>query len=194
MENQQMAAQVFDITHRAIFDPDTGNVFASFNNNIIPLGNIRTGDIFLYRQYPIVDGQMEMPANHERVWTIQVPVNLSLELQVGFVMQMSMYLNMGYQKQADTAKNTTVGELLTMVTDAVIPALAEQKATAMDVVLVAANTLLQYRRGKASAFELMTELERIVGFVSTMPEAFVTAPIAWKEDVKLVNGDGLPLQ
>jgi hypothetical protein len=195
MENKQMAAQVYDVAQRVIFDPDTGDVFASFNRNVIPLGNIRTGNIYLYRQYPISDaGQMDMPAEHKGAWTVKVPDG-TLEVQLSFVQQMSTYLNMGYQQHAAAAQSTTVGDLLTMVTDSVIPDLVERKATAMHVVLLAADALLEHRRGRAGAYELNKELERMVGFISTMPEAFVTAPIAWKkEGVTLVDSGGQRLQ
>lgn len=195
MENKQMDAQVYDVVQRAIFDPDTGDVFAAFNRNVIPLGNTRTGHIYLYRQYAIDEnGQMPMPAEHKSAWTVTVPDG-TLEVQIGFVQSMAMFLNMGYQQHAEAAKNTTVGQLLEILTDAVIPGLVEQKATAMHLVLMAADALLEYRRGSASAHELNKELERMVGFISTMPEAFVTAPIAWKrEGLTLVNSDGKSLQ
>lgn len=195
MQNKQMAAQVYDLAQRVIFDPDTGNVFSSFNMNIVPLGNIRTGQIYLYRQYPMSpEGQIDMPAEHASGWTVTVP-EAELEVKLGYVQQMAMYLNMGYQSNAAAAKSTSLGDMLTMITDAVVPSLAEQNATAMHLVMMAAQTLLEYRQGMAGVFELNRELERITGFVSTMPEAFVTAPIAWrKEGVTLVNSDGRALQ
>jgi hypothetical protein len=195
MQNKQMAAQVYDLAQRVIFDPDTGNVFSSFNKHIMPLGNIRTGQIYLYRQYPLSpEGQIDMPAEHASGWTVTVP-EADLEVKLGYIQQMAMYLNMGYQTNAAAAKTVTLGDTLTMITDAVIPSLAEQNATAMHLVMMAAQTLLEYRQGMAGVFELNRELERITGFVSTMPEAFVTAPIKWQQPGSpLLGSDGKVLQ
>jgi hypothetical protein len=194
MENKQMAAQTFGLTLRTIFDPDTGNVFTSFNRHVIPLGNIRTGALYLFRQYPLAeDGSLSMPGEHKSVMTVKVPED-TLEMQIDFIAQLALFIGMGFQLHP-APDDYPMGEFMGHVTDATMPEMVEKKVCGMHLVILMMEGLLAGRKGQTSFFELSKDLERAAGFFSTMPEAYLTAPIAFKQEgVTLVDGDGMPMQ
>lgn len=187
--------QVYDVGLKVIYNPDNGDLFAPFNHTVIPLGNVRTGQLYVFRQYAVTpEGGVSMPEKHVSVADVKMPEG-SLEVKIAFLTQLSMFVSMGYQKDAKLNAMLTVGNFMTLLTDSHVPELVEAKATGFGVTMQLMEALLAARQGLIGMYELMRTAERAAALFSTMPEAFLTAPIAWKQEgVTLVDGNGQALQ
>ena len=158
-----------------VYDADTGNVLLGVVNFVIPLGNVNTGHLYAFRQYRADDPQL---ADHraEIAWTIEMAEG-NIQQKIETVANMSFLMNMGYRRELQDANVASLGHMLSALTDTHIPALVGGQYNALQLTLESAKVLAEARQGLTSREELQLALERMVAFVSCMPQATVTATI-----------------
>lgn len=168
----------YDTEIPLLYDTITANVHGVFSGFLVPLGNVRDKTAFLFRQYEIRGEEViGMPQAHDAPWPLTFSDDLPIDQRIKMVANTSMLHSMGWQAQPVSAQAGTVGKFLTAVSDGYIPQFVQNKTCLFELLSEGAAACVAYHRGGASLLELRSQLERLLAFISLMPEAIVMQEI-----------------
>lgn len=158
-------------------DLATGDVYLVIEGrSVAPLGNTRSGAIYLTRVYAPEEGSDSpaIPLKHAVGWTVEKEA--SEGERPSFTPEQMAYqalmFNFNLRGPFSDLK-LQGGNLLAALEEHAVPYIVERKLTGLQLLHRSADTLMAWRQGRASVSELSGMLEILTAFVSLIPQEFL---------------------